>query len=182
MKPGVRVKDGLLAQVPVSARTGLRRSSPEMSMPVQGPHRLAPPGDRAERRAACAAADVKHRPPDARWWMPPCEEIRTRTSGRALRFADPGPVGSVAVPEGSLPICRLGDFHVDLLCLNEVGVILRNPVNLEVAGKPDITEVARRAGVPASTLRFYEEKGLIAPIGLTRTASSLSARACRSGC
>jgi DNA-binding transcriptional MerR regulator len=29
----------------------------------------------------------------------------------------------------------------------------------------DITEVTRRAGVPASTLRFYEEKGLIASIG-----------------
>ena len=29
----------------------------------------------------------------------------------------------------------------------------------------DISEVARRAGVPASTLRFYEEKGLIASIG-----------------
>jgi DNA-binding transcriptional MerR regulator len=29
----------------------------------------------------------------------------------------------------------------------------------------DIGEVARRAGVPASTLRFYEEKGLIASIG-----------------
>lgn len=29
----------------------------------------------------------------------------------------------------------------------------------------DITEVAQRAGVPASTLRFYEEKGLIASIG-----------------
>ena len=29
----------------------------------------------------------------------------------------------------------------------------------------DIAEVARRAGVPASTLRFYEEKGLIAPVG-----------------
>lgn len=29
----------------------------------------------------------------------------------------------------------------------------------------DITEVARRAGVPASTLRFYEEKGLIASTG-----------------
>src|SRR5215470_3804018 len=31
----------------------------------------------------------------------------------------------------------------------------------------DITEVARRSGVPASTLRFYEEKGLIASIGRT---------------
>ena len=29
----------------------------------------------------------------------------------------------------------------------------------------DITEVARRSGIPASTLRFYEEKGLISSIG-----------------
>lgn len=29
----------------------------------------------------------------------------------------------------------------------------------------DITEVAKRSGVPASTLRFYEGKGLIASIG-----------------
>jgi len=29
----------------------------------------------------------------------------------------------------------------------------------------DISEVAQRAGVPASTLRFYEERGLIASIG-----------------
>ena len=29
----------------------------------------------------------------------------------------------------------------------------------------DIAQVARRSGVPASTLRFYEEKGLIASIG-----------------
>ena len=29
----------------------------------------------------------------------------------------------------------------------------------------DISEVVRSAGVPASTLRFYEEKGLIASIG-----------------
>jgi DNA-binding transcriptional MerR regulator len=29
----------------------------------------------------------------------------------------------------------------------------------------DIAEVAKRAGVPASTLRFYEEKGLITSIG-----------------
>jgi DNA-binding transcriptional MerR regulator len=31
--------------------------------------------------------------------------------------------------------------------------------------RPDIAEVARRSGVPASTLRFYEEKGLIASNG-----------------
>jgi DNA-binding transcriptional MerR regulator len=29
----------------------------------------------------------------------------------------------------------------------------------------DIAEAARRSGVPASTLRFYEEKGLIASVG-----------------
>lgn len=29
----------------------------------------------------------------------------------------------------------------------------------------DISEVARRTGFPASTLRFYEEKGLVATIG-----------------
>src|SRR6187455_837784 len=29
----------------------------------------------------------------------------------------------------------------------------------------DITEVARRSGIPASTLRFYEEKRLIASVG-----------------
>jgi DNA-binding transcriptional MerR regulator len=29
----------------------------------------------------------------------------------------------------------------------------------------DIAEVARRSGVPAATLRFYEEKGLIASVG-----------------
>lgn len=29
----------------------------------------------------------------------------------------------------------------------------------------DIAEVARRSGVPASTLRFYDEKGLIASVG-----------------
>jgi DNA-binding transcriptional MerR regulator len=29
----------------------------------------------------------------------------------------------------------------------------------------DIAEVSRRSGVPASTLRFYEEKGLIVSIG-----------------
>jgi DNA-binding transcriptional MerR regulator len=29
----------------------------------------------------------------------------------------------------------------------------------------DIGEVARRSGVPVSTLRFYEEKGLIASVG-----------------
>jgi DNA-binding transcriptional MerR regulator len=30
---------------------------------------------------------------------------------------------------------------------------------------PDIAEVAQRSGVPASTLRFYEERGLIVSVG-----------------
>lgn len=34
---------------------------------------------------------------------------------------------------------------------------------------PDIGEVARRSGIPASTLRFYEEKRLIAAVGLRRS-------------
>jgi DNA-binding transcriptional MerR regulator len=42
-------------------------------------------------------------------------------------------------------------------------------VDLKSRGKEkpdmDITEVARRSGLPASTLRFYEEKGLIASVG-----------------
>ena len=29
----------------------------------------------------------------------------------------------------------------------------------------DIAEVSRRAGLPASTLRYYEERGLIASVG-----------------
>lgn len=29
----------------------------------------------------------------------------------------------------------------------------------------DITEVARRSGIPASTLRYYEEKGLVTSVG-----------------
>ena len=29
----------------------------------------------------------------------------------------------------------------------------------------DIGEVARRSGLPVSTLRFYEERGLVAPVG-----------------
>jgi hypothetical protein len=47
----------------------------------------------------------------------------------------------------------------------------------------DITEVARRSGVPASTLRFYEEKGLIASItshSVHRTAffNAIALRTC----
>lgn len=46
---------------------------------------------------------------------------------------------------------------------------------LEVKGfRMDIAEVAKRSGVPASALRYYEEKGLIASTGrsgLRRTFS-----------
>ena len=37
-----------------------------------------------------------------------------------------------------------------------------------IAGDIDIAEVSRRSGLPASTLRFYEEKGLIVSIGRRR--------------
>jgi len=44
--------------------------------------------------------------------------------------------------------------------------ILQLQVNLRSSGEDlDIAEVARRSGVPASTLRFYEKKGLIASTG-----------------
>jgi DNA-binding transcriptional MerR regulator len=35
----------------------------------------------------------------------------------------------------------------------------------DTAAELDIAEVARRAGVPASTLRYYEQQGLIAALG-----------------
>ncbi len=36
---------------------------------------------------------------------------------------------------------------------------------MKTVGRLDIAEVAKRSGMPASALRFYEEKGLIASIG-----------------
>jgi DNA-binding transcriptional MerR regulator len=38
-------------------------------------------------------------------------------------------------------------------------------VNFKSRAAVDISEVAKRAGVPASTLRFYEKRGLIASVG-----------------
>src|SRR5919108_281868 len=46
---------------------------------------------------------------------------------------------------------------------------LTMPVQVDLRSRElrdmDITEVAERSGVPASALRFYEEKGLIASVG-----------------
>ena len=39
----------------------------------------------------------------------------------------------------------------------------------------DIADVVKRSGVPASTLRFYEEKGLVASNGRHGLRSSTSA-------
>ncbi len=43
------------------------------------------------------------------------------------------------------------------------------PLEVHLRSSPlptlDIAEVARRTGLPASTLRYYDEKGLIRPIG-----------------
>nr|WP_299765846.1 MerR family DNA-binding transcriptional regulator [Ramlibacter sp.] len=44
----------------------------------------------------------------------------------------------------------------------------------------DIAHVARTAGLPASTLRFYEEKGLVAPVG-RQGCGGCSMRACSTG-
>ena len=43
----------------------------------------------------------------------------------------------------------------------------------------DIAQVAKRSGVPASTLRYYEEKGLIASVG--REGLRRRAEACGPG-
>src|SRR6185295_7312957 len=40
----------------------------------------------------------------------------------------------------------------------------------------DIAEVSRRSGLPASTLRFYEEKGLITSIGRRGLRRSFDAK------
>ena len=47
-------------------------------------------------------------------------------------------------------------------------------------GDLDIAEVARRTGVPASTLRYYEEKGLITSTG-RRGLRRLFDAACSNG-
>src|SRR5205807_90211 len=39
------------------------------------------------------------------------------------------------------------------------------PLKAEIVPDLDIAEVAHRSGVPASALRFYEQKGLIRSIG-----------------
>src|SRR5690606_3767285 len=53
------------------------------------------------------------------------------------------------------------------LCLPGTGSTVPLQVHLRSRGSiaMDIAEVAKRSGVPASTLRFYDEKGLIASIG-----------------
>jgi hypothetical protein len=72
-----------------------------------------------------------------------------------------------------LRIIGLADsFHEHLLLAFETQAkhILQLQVDLRSRGKEreeremDITEVAQHSGLPASTLRFYEERGLIASI------------------
>src|SRR5690242_5737449 len=52
-------------------------------------------------------------------------------------------------------------------CLRAARAAMCNPIPREVKRMPelDIGDVARRAGLPVSTLRYYEEKGLIASVG-----------------
>src|ERR671923_539274 len=59
----------------------------------------------------------------------------------------------------SISVCFVGKKRDSLTMPVQVDLRSRELRDL------DIAEVARRSGVPASTLRFYEEKGLIASIG-----------------
>jgi DNA-binding transcriptional MerR regulator len=82
---------------------------------------------------------------------------------------DPGASG-VAVPKPRLLVIGLvRDIHdrLPLLVFKMRRLHCANSSRLEVkrVRQLDIAEVAQRSGVPASTLRFYEEKGLIASIG-----------------
>ena len=42
----------------------------------------------------------------------------------------------------------------------------------------DISEVSKVSGLPASTLRFYEEKGLIQSIGRSRSEERRGGKEC----
>lgn len=66
------------------------------------------------------------------------------------------------------------DIRADVACRSNhralpwsvMRAILQVQVNLRSSMKlADIAGVARRSGVPASTLRFYDEKGLIRSVG-----------------
>ena len=48
-----------------------------------------------------------------------------------------------------------------------VGVIIEVEVNFKSSESMDISEVARRSGVAASALRYYERRGLIRSLGAT---------------
>jgi DNA-binding transcriptional MerR regulator len=78
--------------------------------------------------------------------------------------------GRTATPEVSrelLPVSFISVSLSLLLALLQRKQHLASSSRLEVKRVKDldIAEVARRAGVPASTLRFYEEKRLIASVG-----------------
>jgi DNA-binding transcriptional MerR regulator len=56
--------------------------------------------------------------------------------------------------------------HLHFVTPRELKTYSATSSRLEVKrGNVDITEVARRSGLTASTLRFYEQKGLIASVG-----------------
>jgi DNA-binding transcriptional MerR regulator len=81
---------------------------------------------------------------------------------------DPSASGR-AVPERRLVVLALmRDFYDGLLLLafrkQKSYYATSSPLEVKVSAL-DITEVAQRAGVPASTLRFYEAKGLIVSVG-----------------
>jgi DNA-binding transcriptional MerR regulator len=83
------------------------------------------------------------------------EEVLERLEHLVERFLGVYP----GVAGGAVPEDAIGVSH-DLSWIVPLQVDLRSRKKIL-----DIGEVAERAGVPPSTLRFYEEKGLIRPVG-----------------
>src|SRR5579859_2178510 len=90
---------------------------------------------------------------------------RNARSSVTCNSAQASPLG----PFQSLACASLASFAISMIvsssCLQDAERVAVQ-VNLRSSMRfPDIAEVAQRAGVPASTLRFYEEKGLIVSVG-----------------
>jgi DNA-binding transcriptional MerR regulator len=100
-------------------------------------------------------------------------ERRKRRIEHLLRLHPRHAGGAVPKPElfpmtGSPLTIVLADDHAAFLSLPSMPTAATVPLQADFrsrGARVDISEVARRSGIPASTLRFYEEKGLISSIG-----------------
>jgi DNA-binding transcriptional MerR regulator len=88
--------------------------------------------------------------------------------GYMLSF-DPAAPCKIVPKRRLLVIASAYDTHhtLPLLAFEKWQMHYATSSRLEVKELPelDIVQVAQRSGVPASTLRFYDQKGLITPIG-----------------